>query len=89
MMVRTQFRMEMIVYTQDSRYSKKLGKRKRDETIIKPMTMPDSGANLREMMKHLKSYYQVSVFEVLLHILYLHFTPLIVYIIICESKWIH
>ncbi|XP_072238758.1 interferon-induced GTP-binding protein Mx-like [Leuresthes tenuis] len=60
MMVRTQFRMEMIVYTQDSRYSKKLGKRKRDENIIKPMTMPDSGANLREMMKHLKSYYQIA-----------------------------
>ncbi|KAM4588632.1 interferon-induced GTP-binding protein Mx-like [Odontesthes bonariensis] len=60
MMVRTQFRMEMIVYTQDSRYSKKLGKRKRDESIVKPMTIPDGGANLREMMKHLKSYYQIA-----------------------------
>ncbi|KAK1901770.1 Interferon-induced GTP-binding protein Mx [Dissostichus eleginoides] len=30
-MLRTQFKMEMIVYTQDSTYSKKLGKRKREE----------------------------------------------------------
>ncbi|KAF3855953.1 hypothetical protein F7725_016676 [Dissostichus mawsoni] len=30
-MLRTQFKMEMIVYTQDSTYGKKLGKRKREE----------------------------------------------------------
>uniref|UniRef100_A0A672Z9S9 Interferon-induced GTP-binding protein Mx n=1 Tax=Sphaeramia orbicularis TaxID=375764 RepID=A0A672Z9S9_9TELE len=34
-MLRTQFKMESIVYTQDSRYSKKLGKRKREEDALK------------------------------------------------------
>ncbi|MEQ2202008.1 hypothetical protein XENOCAPTIV_022248 [Xenoophorus captivus] len=54
-MLQTQFRMELIVYTQDCRYSKKLGKRKREEGLIN-----DTGANLKEMMRHLQSYYQVS-----------------------------
>lgn len=54
-MLRTQFRMELIVYTQDCRYSKKLGKRKRED----PPVNNEIGANLNEMMRHLKSYYQV------------------------------
>lgn len=72
-MLRTQFKMESIVYTQDSRYSKKLGKRKReDEPVLGGFsvalgqkstsnTVGNSGATLKEMIKHLKSYYQVSV----------------------------
>ncbi|XP_071349757.1 interferon-induced GTP-binding protein Mx-like [Trachinotus anak] len=71
-MLRTQFKMEMIVYTQDSRYSKKLGKRKREEELndgspfgvkqAKPNTVINnqSGATLKEMTKHLKSYYQIA-----------------------------
>uniref|UniRef100_A0A3Q2DW62 Interferon-induced GTP-binding protein Mx n=1 Tax=Cyprinodon variegatus TaxID=28743 RepID=A0A3Q2DW62_CYPVA len=55
-MLRTQFKMELIVYTQDCRYSKKLGKRKREEVIINNET----GANLREMTRHLKSYFQIA-----------------------------
>ncbi|MEQ2262298.1 hypothetical protein XENORESO_005390 [Xenotaenia resolanae] len=54
-MLHTQFRMELIVYTQDCRYSKKLGKRKREEGLIN-----DTGANLKEMMRHLQSYYQIA-----------------------------
>ncbi|MEQ2312820.1 hypothetical protein AMECASPLE_035166, partial [Ameca splendens] len=54
-MLQTQFRMELIVYTQDCRYSKKLGKRKREEGLIN-----DTGANLKEMMRHLQSYYQIA-----------------------------
>lgn len=61
-MLRTQFKMELIVYTQDTTYSKKLGKRKREGDL---MNSVDTGATLKEMMKHLKSYYQVSVIEML------------------------
>ena len=65
-MLRTQFKMESIVYTQDSTYSKKLGKRKREEEQagIKNSSF-DTGATLKEMIKHLKSYYQVrAIYEV-------------------------
>uniref|UniRef100_A0A3B5MF04 Interferon-induced GTP-binding protein Mx n=1 Tax=Xiphophorus couchianus TaxID=32473 RepID=A0A3B5MF04_9TELE len=55
-MLRTQFKMELIVYTQDCRYSKKLGKRKREEIP----NNNETGANLKEMMRHLKSYYQIA-----------------------------
>lgn len=62
-MVRTQFQMESLVYTQDSRYSKKLGKRKREEPVVPAFGSPgvDSQGTLREMVKHLKSYYKVSL----------------------------
>uniref|UniRef100_A0A672ZAT0 Interferon-induced GTP-binding protein Mx n=1 Tax=Sphaeramia orbicularis TaxID=375764 RepID=A0A672ZAT0_9TELE len=63
-MLRTQFKMESIVYTQDSRYSKKLGKRKREEDALKGFNHiraeGDTSATLKEMMKHLKSYYQIA-----------------------------
>nr|ACF75866.1 Mx1 protein [Oplegnathus fasciatus] len=70
-MLRTQFKMELIVYTQDSTYSKKLGKRKRGDeqdcaspfgaTPAKKSTSSnDSGATLKEMMTHLKSYYKIA-----------------------------
>lgn len=62
-MVRTQFKMESLVYTQDSRYSKKLGKRKRAEldVALNGSLVVDSKGTLREMMQHLKSYYKVSL----------------------------
>ncbi|XP_061583829.1 interferon-induced GTP-binding protein Mx-like [Cololabis saira] len=63
-MLRTQFRMELIVYTQDCRYSKKLGKRKREPQpvppFVQPMKLNDRGASLSEMIKHLKSYHQIA-----------------------------
>nr|AZL95661.1 Mx1 protein [Miichthys miiuy] len=71
-MLRTQFKMESIVYTQDSRYSKKLGKRKREDELVlggsgavlvqkrTNNTVSNSGATLKEMVKHLKSYYQIA-----------------------------
>lgn len=62
-MLRTQFRMESLVYTQDSTYSKKLGKRKREELndALNGSIGVDSKATLKEMVRHLKSYYQVRV----------------------------
>ncbi|KAM8916841.1 interferon-induced GTP-binding protein Mx-like [Spinachia spinachia] len=59
-MLKTQFKMEMIVYTQDNRYSKKLVKRKRDEDKSTPHFNNDSGATLRSMIQHLKSYYKIA-----------------------------
>lgn len=85
-MLRTQFKMESIIYTQDSTYSKKLGKRKREEekecvngfgalivnkstnSTINNVSNNDSRATLKEMVKHLKSYYQVS----LIYMLYIY-----------------
>ncbi|XP_034023045.1 interferon-induced GTP-binding protein Mx-like [Thalassophryne amazonica] len=73
-MLRTQFKMELIIYTQDNRYSGQLLKRKREdeETASKnrqlgyvnssqqsTLSCTDSRATLKEMMKHLKSYYQI------------------------------
>uniref|UniRef100_A0AAV2M8T9 Interferon-induced GTP-binding protein Mx n=1 Tax=Knipowitschia caucasica TaxID=637954 RepID=A0AAV2M8T9_KNICA len=68
-MLRTQFQMEMIVYTQDGRYGKKLGKRKRTEANDAPSQLGFSGTiisissnstTLKEMMTHLKSYYNIA-----------------------------
>ncbi|XP_062272448.1 interferon-induced GTP-binding protein Mx-like [Scomber scombrus] len=64
-MLRTQFKMELIVYTQDSTYSKKLGKRKREEAeqeklSVRPHSSNENGATLKEMMKHFKSYYEIA-----------------------------
>lgn len=64
-MVRTQFKMESLVYTQDTRYTKKLGKRKREDLdvnlALSGSSAVDSKGTLREMVKHLKSYYKVSL----------------------------
>lgn len=62
-----QFQMELIVYTQDTTYSQMLAKRKREdeEEAVKFVNNNSSGATLKEMLKHLKSYYQVNVTETL------------------------
>lgn len=61
-MVKTQFEMESLVYTQDTRYSKKLGKRKREDLDVNlALNGPSAQGTLREMVKHLKSYYKVSL----------------------------
>lgn len=69
-MLRTQFKMECLVYTQDSTYNKKLGKHKRVEENVLPINafgIPVkvidrnvTSATLKEMMTHLKSYYQIA-----------------------------
>uniref|UniRef100_A0A8C7TJM4 Uncharacterized protein n=1 Tax=Oncorhynchus mykiss TaxID=8022 RepID=A0A8C7TJM4_ONCMY len=66
-MLRTQFKMELIVYTQDSTYSHSLCERKREEDEDQPLTeirstifSTDNHATLQEMMLHLKSYYWIS-----------------------------
>ncbi|XP_026204264.1 interferon-induced GTP-binding protein Mx-like [Anabas testudineus] len=73
-LLRTQFKMELIVYTQDATYSKKLGKRRREDEqeyigfgslqVVKKSTnntttSVDTRATLKEMMNHLKSYYRI------------------------------
>lgn len=63
-----QFQMELIVYTQDTTYSQMLAKRKREdkeEAVNSLVNSNSSGATLKEMLKHLKSYYQVNVTETL------------------------
>lgn len=62
-MVRTQFKMESLVYTQDIRYSKKLGKRNKEDLDppLNGSSTVDNRGTLREMVKHLKSYYMVSL----------------------------
>ncbi|XP_071349759.1 interferon-induced GTP-binding protein Mx [Trachinotus anak] len=66
-MLRTQFKMEMIVYSQDRTYSSSLSDRKRengeqdesdDERSIVYST--DNHATLQELMLHLKSYYSIA-----------------------------
>ncbi|KAF7651959.1 hypothetical protein LDENG_00103130 [Lucifuga dentata] len=72
-MLRTQFKMELIVYTQDSIYSSSLSQSKKEEddendtlenkwscssrSIVYSM---DNHATLQEMMLHLKSYYKIA-----------------------------
>uniref|UniRef100_A0A3P9DLM2 Interferon-induced GTP-binding protein Mx n=1 Tax=Maylandia zebra TaxID=106582 RepID=A0A3P9DLM2_9CICH len=58
-----QFQMELIVYTQDTTYSQMLAKRKREdkeEAVNSLVNNNSSGATLKEMLKHLKSYYQIA-----------------------------
>ncbi|KAM3875432.1 LOW QUALITY PROTEIN: interferon-induced GTP-binding protein Mx3-like [Diretmus argenteus] len=63
-MLRTQFQMELIVYTQDSTYSSSLKRKRDDDKIIQPAKFSvnnhDNEATLSEMMLHLKSYYQIA-----------------------------
>ncbi|GLD69935.1 AAW22002.1 Mx protein [Lates japonicus] len=71
--LRTQFKMEMIVYSQDRTYSSSLSDRKREENEEEEkLTGPkfntkrsivycmDNHATLQELMLHLKSYYSIA-----------------------------
>lgn len=70
-MLRTHFKMELIVYTQDSMYSNTLSTLKLEEEedrqtfgVARPplyslYSSSDSKATLEELMRHLKSYYSV------------------------------
>uniref|UniRef100_A0A3Q3NHJ7 Interferon-induced GTP-binding protein Mx-like n=1 Tax=Labrus bergylta TaxID=56723 RepID=A0A3Q3NHJ7_9LABR len=66
-MLRAQFKMEASVYAQDTTYSKKLGKRKREEEqayasplCVLKSTSTGGGATLKEMIRHIQSYYQIA-----------------------------
>ncbi|XP_030584889.1 interferon-induced GTP-binding protein Mx-like isoform X2 [Archocentrus centrarchus] len=69
-MLRMQFQMELVVYTQDNTYGKMLAKRKREDEQqpvfpcgSAPKTLVNSNsseATLKEMLKHLRSYYQIA-----------------------------
>lgn len=74
-MLRTQFKMELIVYTQDGMYSDTLRALKLEEEEEEQKTQKvctphlvsfgmynvlDNRATLQELMRHLKSYYSVS-----------------------------
>uniref|UniRef100_A0A4W4GTS8 Interferon-inducible Mx protein n=1 Tax=Electrophorus electricus TaxID=8005 RepID=A0A4W4GTS8_ELEEL len=70
-MLRTQFRMELIVYTQDSMYSQSLTSLRLEEdkdTGGRKFALPNPSlffstnneATLQELMRHLKSYYSIA-----------------------------
>ncbi|KAK7916731.1 hypothetical protein WMY93_012492 [Mugilogobius chulae] len=70
-MLRTQFKMEMIVYTQDRTYSDSLSERKREEDEEEERRPKyhknrsityyvDNRATLQELMLHIKSYNQIA-----------------------------
>lgn len=74
-MLRTQFKMELIIYTQDSMYSDTLSalRLEEDEEPHNMSPIPrivscslynhsDNRATLEELMRHLKSYYSVSAY---------------------------
>lgn len=69
--LRTQFKMELLVYAQDRTYSHSLSESKREEQEEKDDQLQslgsrsilcgkDNHATLEELMLHLKSYYKVS-----------------------------
>nr|AAR99718.1 interferon inducible Mx protein [Dicentrarchus labrax]AAR99719.1 interferon inducible Mx protein [Dicentrarchus labrax] len=72
-MLRTQFKMELLVYSQDRTYSSSLSDRKREEdedeynergvSVNKERSIVycmDNRATLQELMLHLKSYYKIA-----------------------------
>nr|AER25333.1 MxA [Dicentrarchus labrax] len=72
-MLRTQFKMELLVYSQDRTYSSSLSDRKREEdedeynergvSVNKERSIVycmDNHATLQELMLHLKSYYKIA-----------------------------
>ncbi|XP_068598573.1 interferon-induced GTP-binding protein Mx-like [Brachionichthys hirsutus] len=67
-MLRTQFRMEMLVYSQDRTYSNTLSDSRRKITAMEPeeeteciLSKQDNHATLEDLMLHLKSYYQIAI----------------------------
>lgn len=70
-MLRTQFKMELLVYSQDRTYSNSLSDRKKEEDDVldapKSFKFPersivysmDNHATIQELMLHLQSYYKV------------------------------
>uniref|UniRef100_A0A3B3BJS2 Interferon-induced GTP-binding protein Mx n=1 Tax=Oryzias melastigma TaxID=30732 RepID=A0A3B3BJS2_ORYME len=56
-MLRTQFNMELLVYSQDKTYSNSLSESKKEEPLVYSL---DNYATLQELMVHLKSYYKIA-----------------------------
>lgn len=73
-MLRTQFKMELLVYSQDRTYSNSLSESKQEDEeeeehnhrgkLRTPVYTKDNHATLQELMLHLKSYYKVSLLYV-------------------------
>ncbi|RVE72746.1 hypothetical protein OJAV_G00044440 [Oryzias javanicus] len=67
-MLRTQFKMELLVYSQDKTYSNSLSESKKEDQISEEERYPersivyslDNYATLQELMVHLKSYYKIA-----------------------------
>uniref|UniRef100_A0A3B3BJE5 Interferon-induced GTP-binding protein Mx n=1 Tax=Oryzias melastigma TaxID=30732 RepID=A0A3B3BJE5_ORYME len=66
-MLRTQFNMELLVYSQDKTYSNSLSESKKEEqngpraASLRPLVYSlDNYATLQELMVHLKSYYKIA-----------------------------
>ncbi|XP_008289661.1 interferon-induced GTP-binding protein Mx [Stegastes partitus] len=69
-MLRTQFKMELLVYSQDRTYSSSLNERKKEEDeqelkqkskhVRERSIIMDNHATLEQLMMHLKSYYQIA-----------------------------
>ncbi|XP_022057318.1 interferon-induced GTP-binding protein Mx [Acanthochromis polyacanthus] len=69
-MLRTQFKMELLVYSQDRTYSSSLSERQKEEEeqegklkskqIRERNIIMDNYATLQQLMMHLKSYYQIA-----------------------------
>ncbi|XP_029005826.1 interferon-induced GTP-binding protein Mx-like isoform X1 [Betta splendens] len=69
-MIRTQFKMEMLVYSQDRMYSSSLSDRKKEMTEEEGRESPqlsvsfvfhsNNNTTLQELMLHLKSYYKIA-----------------------------
>lgn len=73
-MLRTQFKMELLVYSQDKTYSNSLSESKKEDQDSENVPLApysersivfslDNYATLQELMVHLKSYYKVLFFE--------------------------
>lgn len=72
-MLRTQFKMELLVYSQDRTYSNSLSESKQEDEeeehnhrgkLRIHVYTKDNHATLQELMLHLKSYYKVSLLYV-------------------------
>uniref|UniRef100_A0A8C2Z1V4 Interferon-induced GTP-binding protein Mx n=2 Tax=Cyclopterus lumpus TaxID=8103 RepID=A0A8C2Z1V4_CYCLU len=65
-MLRTQFKMELLVYSQDRTYSNSLSDRKREEVVDEEEDLRsivysmDNSATIQELMLHLQSYYKIA-----------------------------
>uniref|UniRef100_A0AAX7TSJ4 Interferon-induced GTP-binding protein Mx n=1 Tax=Astatotilapia calliptera TaxID=8154 RepID=A0AAX7TSJ4_ASTCA len=69
-MLRTQFKMELLVYSQDRTYSNSLSESKQEDDeeeehnhrgkLRTPVYTKDNHATLQELMLHLKSYYKIA-----------------------------
>lgn len=79
-LLRIQFQMEMLVYTQDTTYSSSLDESKEEEQECKSQQKKSyivytrsNQATMVELMLHIKSYYKVCVDHSIIQIMFLYF----------------